>query len=416
MGYSQALLVQYQYGYIRKVLLVCIILCSIGQVFGQGITEINQKEKKAFLLANRIEQDAHFDYKIVLSPDVDYGFGKVKSFDSPIMIVCNDDKNTIILGAEAYFENGVKWVTAISQDGGKNFSVCINYLKDKKGEPVLDSDGKPIVVPITELIYDRVNDRVLSLTASYCYASDDHGLTWYQRSYYRHSINRPEGYNRTAYNPTVGVQLENGILLAPMRFINRDAKRNMILADINFILYSKDYGETWIQSPTTPEGVICDESVVVEYKKNQVMINARGGTEYWMNKTNNGRRVLVPKKKCSNDMDKWEITGWKLYSGADGKLYDPICNASMVKLSGKRKGTLFCNPYIPGDFWPRKNLLLRYTKNFRKWQNLALLSEYSEDVKGYSALASSDVGTYFAYVDRDGQILFGDITYLVKDL
>lgn len=385
-----------------------------------NILEPKEKEIKytaSLQLKNQGARD--LDYRVALSPTtVAEIIGEdVEFLDLPVMAVCSNEKQTIIIGVEAHCKSGVKWVTAISNDDGKTFTPMINYLRNQYGEIIRNIGGEPIIVPITELLYDKKNERILSLTASFCYASDDFGETWYQMAYFGNSIHRPEQFNHTMYCPTTGIQLSNGVLVAPMRFFQKDENSGKLVKSVNFIIYSKDYGKTWEQSPTTPEDIICDEALVVEYKKNQVMINARGGTEFWMEKTNNGRRVFVPVAKSSNRVNKWKIRSWKIEKVSDGQLYDPICNAAILRLPKEiKKGAVFTNPYIPGEYWPRKNLLLRYTKDYKHWDNLSLLTPYGERLRGYSALAASRDNVYFAYVNNEGQVLFCSIVDAIKGL
>ncbi|WP_185741363.1 sialidase family protein [Prevotella heparinolytica] len=176
------------------------------------------------------------------------------------------------------------------------------------------------------------------------------------------------------------------------------------------MIFSRDFGRHWVQSPCTPDDVICDEALVVEYKKNQVMINSRGGTEYWMERSNNGRRVFISSVKNRNNRNKWEIQSWTLEKKTDGILYDPICNASIIKLPNSiKRGGLFVNPYMPDEYWPRKNLLLRYSRDFKKWKNVGFLTEYGLKIKGYCALAATESTLFFAFVDNGGVIKFCEI-------
>ena len=388
-----------------------VVLPTELVIGGHNILEPTIKEhtlKTSLRLQSKHE--GKYGFKAVLSPNISKTIvGEVDYFDLPVMIVCSDHKQTIILGAEAHCKNGLKWVTAISKDGGDTFEIHVNYLHDKEGRIIKDKEGKAQIVPITELVYDRINDRVLSLTASYCYASDDHGESWYLLSYFGNNIKRPSSFNNTMYCPTTGIQLTNGVIVAPMRFYRKE--ENTITKAVNFVVYSKDYGKTWIQSPSTEDDVISDEALVVEYKKNRVMINSRGGTEYWMDKTNNGRRVFVATVGSKNCKMGWFIKGWKLEPESDGKLYDPICNASILKLPKTiKKGVIFANPYMPDEYWPRKNILLRYSKNCVQWKNVSLLTPFGERIRGYCALAASEHDVYFAYPDSKGVIMFGKIT------
>lgn len=115
-----------------------------------------------------------------------------------------------------------------------------------------------------------------------------------------------------AANPCLGIQLTNGVLVMSFKAsirkwkalngkydkdgypeVDRSRVKNIlgIEADVNVLVYSRDYGKTWLQSPSTPiynpDGTPCiiDESSIAEVEENRVMINARGGTESWLDQT-----------------------------------------------------------------------------------------------------------------------------------
>lgn len=48
------------------------------------------------------------------------------------------------------------------------------------------------------------------------------------------------------------------------------------------MVYSADFGKTWKVTAATPDTIIANETTIAEYAPNQIMINARGGTEvHW---------------------------------------------------------------------------------------------------------------------------------------
>ena len=226
-------------------------------------------------------------------------------------------------------------------------------------------------------------------------------------------------------SPTTGIQLKNGILVVPLRFIRfkRNAKGEKTWQTektTDFLLYSKDYGESWQQSPMTERNLIADEVVVVEYMDNQVMMNARGGTEYFWNESNNGRRVFVPTKPSSPSIETWEIEGWKTEKKSDGVIYDPICHASLIKASvGNKNVGLFCNPdMLEGNYWPRERLCLRISYDFTHWKKLVQLTPNSYPVWGYSSMANYHENILFTYEDKEKGILFcnlGNIKEIIKN-
>ena len=346
------------------------------------------------------QDPAHLEWVDAVAQGMSHDFRETPVFRLPKMIVCNN--GVIVLGCEAKVDVGSRasfHAIAISNDGGKSFIA-------KKSD-----------VRLHEIVYDRINDRILSYAGTTFFASDDQGRTWYD---YRSRINTrlPKGFDEISMSPTAGIQLKNGILAIPMRCIkyNRDSKGNKmesIEREVVFVLYSKDYGKNWDQSPWTDESIIADEVIIVEYANNQIMLNARGGTEFSWEKTNNGRRVFVPEIKSKASIINWRITGWKTEHVSDGVIYDPICNASIVSAKiGWRKVALFCNPDMPGEYWPRKNLCLRASRDFKTWKKIAQITPTDYPVLGYSSLAYFNGNIYFAYEDEKKGIQFCSLNIL----
>lgn len=385
-----------------------------------GHNIIHPESHRALFLANNGITDKELpEYIDAIAPNMCDDFKGIAFFQAPVMVVCDDENSTIVMGAEAKTEDGKCpfYVCSISTDGGKSFSASVKYMTDGKGNYLMDKEGKKKPVPMTELLYDRELNRIISLTASYCYASDDMGDTWYLLSDFSKQVEVPEGFTSRSYSPTAGIQLTNGILAAPMRFLKRSKTENKILAEVNFVLYSKDHGKTWTRTPYTPVESVTDEVTIVEYAKNQIMLNARGGSEFWMDDTMSGRRVFIPQKKSKNNINKWAVTGWTTEKKSDGVLFDPICNAAILKTKIKRRNVaLFCNPLTEGDFWPRRNLVLQMSKDFKHWQPVCLLTAYGEKNQGYCALGTNGEEYYFAYEQYRGNIKFANITDIVKTI
>ena len=241
-----------------------------------------ESHQTVFLANNGMAERELPEYIDAIAYNMNEDFKGIAFFQAPVMVVCDDEKSTIVIGAEAKTEDGKCpfYACSISTDGGKTFTASVKYLTDGKGNYLKDKDGKKKPVPMTELLYDREVNRIISLTASYCYASDDMGETWYLLSDFSKQVEVPEGFTSRSYSPTAGIQLTNGILAAPMRFMKRSTTENKILAEVNFVLYSQDHGKTWKRTPYTPLSIMTDEVTIVEYAKNQIMLNARGGSEF----------------------------------------------------------------------------------------------------------------------------------------
>lgn len=360
----------------RKLLLFLLIPFLIG-------TETKAQDYNRLRWVTAMAQNMSSDFK------------ETPFFRLPKMVVCNNGDIVIGCEAKASANNGraLFHAISISTDGGNSFKA-----------------GKSSV-SLHELVYDRIHDRIFSYAGTTFFASDDHGKTWYD---YKSKIftRLAPGFNEISMSPTTGIQLKNGILAIPMRCIkyNKDEKGNKqssIEKTVNFVLYSKDYGKTWLQTAYTNEKIIADEVTIIEYADNQIMLNSRGGTEASWVKTNNGRRVFVPSRKSRASIKKWEITKWKTEKKSDGKIYDPICNASIIKTKlGNKNVALFCNPDMPGDYWPRKNLCLRVSRDFKHWKKAVQLTPNDYPVLGYTALGYHDGNVFFAYEDESKGILF----------
>ena len=296
-----------------------------------------ESHRLRFLKNNKIIDKPLPEYIDAISPSMSEELSEISFFQAPVMVVCDDENSTIVIGAEAKTKDGKCpfYSCSISTDGGKSFNASVKYLTDGKGNYLMDKQGEKRPVPMTELLYDKEVNRILSLTSSYCYASDDMGKTWYLLSDFSGQVEIPEGFTSRSYSPTSGIQLKNGILAAPMRFIKSSSTENKILAEVNFVLYSKDHGKTWMRTPYTPLDIMADEVTIVEFANNQIMLNARGGFEFWMDDTLCGRRVFVPQKRSSSSISKWSISGWKVEKESDGVLFDPICNAAILKTKKK---------------------------------------------------------------------------------
>lgn len=301
------------------------------------------------------------------------------------------DNGTILVACQVYFYHGVEsfsWIyVARSIDNGET------WYKQR-----LLKGGNP------NFIYDHVNNRVFSMQGNRYRYSDDDGLTWSNDVIF--SLKSEKEWEHFYQSPTVGIQLENGILATVYEaFIGygKDISSNM-----NVVVYSRDFGNTWETSPATNKKIIANESTLAEYAPNQIMINARGGTEASWNSDNPGRRVFIPTNRASSDINKWKISGWKTHK-SDKLLIEPICNASFVSINnnGKRIG-LFTNPMIQSN--PRRNITLQYTTDFVHWVPIKLLTEANKHVFGYSSLCYNGKRLTFVYDDREKGILFTDLT------
>lgn len=305
------------------------------------------------------------------------------------------------------------------------------------------------------LTYDRVNNKLYSLDSRRLYESVDYGMTWSlkkelviekssdmtekynslraeEKSYYEsHPDTQRYAYQHATAvsSPNPGVQLSNGVLCFQKReFIkkfnaSKDETDNWIVDDdgypilkdtsfgntvdiiesVGFIVYSKDYGDTWEVSPHTPMGTMVDELTIAEAKPNQICINGRGGTESAWNPEKVYRHIFFQKTpvedKESFSIDEWEAD---YETRITNTIEDSIVNAGFAKIEGFtipgankeiQPFWLFCNIYNP-DGYKRHSQLLRVSLDCHNWFKVKLLTSNEEIIGGYSSIASTSDGIY----------------------
>lgn len=260
------------------------------------------------------------------------------------------------------------------------------------------------------IVYDRLNERLFVLARQSFYVSTDDGITWSDPKPLR--IKMPEGWEYCYQSPTSGIQLKNGVLATVYEAFRGHG--NNISANANFLVFSRDFGDTWETSDTTPEEIIANEATLAEYASNQIMINTRGGTEVDWDSPNPGRRVFIPSRKSKSSISKWGVGKWKQHI-SDCQLQEPICNATFISIEvkGKKYG-LFCNPYTKKN--PRRDLMLQYTDDFVTWHPIGLLTPPNKQVYGYCSLCYNVDKLTFVYEDIESGILFADITEHIKEI
>jgi len=171
---------------------------------------------------------------------------------------------------------------------------------------------------------------------------------------------RPEyAWKVLATGPAHGVQLSTGRLVVRV-WISLGTGGHAHRPSVNSTIYSDDHGRTWhsgqIAIPDTAEWVFPNETVVAELADGRVMLNVRSES-----KTH--RRLITTSKDGA--------TGWSK-PVFDEALLEPICMASLVRVSteqnGGRNRLLFANPdnlaradgkEEAGKTHDRKNLTLK---------------------------------------------------------
>lgn len=159
--------------------------------------------------------------------------------------------------------------------------------------------------------------------------SADDGATWAVPREITRQVKDP-AWTWYATGPCHGIQLASGRLLIPcdhMVGVHFDRKRDPYHSHV---IYSDDQGATWRIGGIVPEGT--NESVAVETADGSVYINCR-------NYRGKGRRAYA-----------WSRDGGETFNqfGWDDALLEPVCQASMIRLTDERthgrNRVLFANP------------------------------------------------------------------------
>lgn len=168
--------------------------------------------------------------------------------------------------------------------------------------------------------------------------SDDDGLTFSRPVEITDAFNAfRDNYDWKviATGPGHGIQLKNGRLLVPV-WLSLSTGGNAHRPSVASTIYSDDAGATWhageIAVPNTEEWVNPSETTAVQLADGRVMLNLRSESKA------NRRLVTISADGAS---------GWSK-PRFQQDLQEPICFASMVRLSGagdgRRNRLLFVNP------------------------------------------------------------------------
>ena len=231
--------------------------------------------------------------------------------------------------------------------------------------------------------------------------SDDDGVTFSKPV----EITRALGKFRKDYpwrvvgtGPAHGIQLKNGRLVVPL-WLSTGTGNNAHHPSVVATIYSDDAGKTWqcgdIVANETDPLIDPNETVIAQLADGRVMLNMR-------NESPRQRRAVA---FSPDGATKWSRPVF------DEQLKEPICMASLCRLSEKRKSDrnrlLFANPDNlgrvgkqgkRGRMHARKNLTVRLSYDEgRTWPVSRVLGP---GTSGYSDLAVGRDGTIYCLYER----------------
>ena len=380
-------------GFGRRSQVLCIVIGSLLISFGCRTGKLP------------VSKAAFTDTTLLFEPDRD-GY---TIFHVPAMVI--SQRGVLLSFVEGRTGNGgddaeIDLLMRRSTDGGKTWEPSRILVPRERGKPtsnltpIADKDGT------VHLLY-----HVGYATAYYIKSLDD-GKTWSQPvdiTYVFDQFKSEYNWKVLAPGPGHAIQLHQpkhrGRLVVPVWLCEPNPKipggnhRPSCVATI----YSDDSGKTWkrgaIAAHTTPEFKHPNESMAIELADGRVMLNMRNES------VQNRRMVSFSDDGASN---------WSKPVFHDD-LFEPVCMASMVRVSGNdkpgRNRILFVNPdsrnnqkvIRPGQqtYRPRENLTARLSYDEGKtWPVQKVLHATGS---GYSDLAIGNDGTlYCLYQIRDG--------------
>lgn len=235
----------------------------------------------------------------------------------------------------------------------------------------------------------------------------------YKRCYYMKSVDGCETFSKPveitpafeafrseydwkvlATGPCHGIHLRSGRLLVPV-WLSLSLDKHGHHPSVASVIYSDDGGETWNTGEIVKDiGTDMSETVAVELQDGAVYLNIR-------NESDKLRRCYVTSKDGSGP--------WSEPAYAE-ELLEPICCASLIRLSGENEGEdskiLFCNPANPEPNpnkkrkkRERKRLTVRMScDETRSWPYSRVIEEGDAE---YSDMAVGADKTIYCFYGRD---------------
>jgi len=236
--------------------------------------------------------------------------------------------------------------------------------------PVVDRDTGTIWLLMTHNLGEDVESKIIDRTSKgtrtvWVSKSADEGATWSKPGEITKDVKRPD-WTWYATGPGVGIQMKNGRLVVPCDFVEAGTKKGGSL-----VIWSADHGATWKPGELAGAGV--NECQVVERTDGSLLLNMRN----WHSPVRE-RAVAV-----STD-------GGATWSGFahDAALIEPVCQASILRLSWDPSRILFSNP---ADAKARAKMTVRLSRDEGKtW---TVVKEFSPGPAAYSCLAIPAAGT-----------------------
>ncbi len=203
-----------------------------------------------------------------------------------------------------------------------------------------------------------------------------------------------------ATGPGHGIQLSNGRLLVPV-WLSTGTGDHAHRPSVASVIYSDDHGKSWrrgeIALPNSGEFVNPSETLAVQLADGRVMLNARSESKAH-------RRLITYSRDGAT---RWSRPAFH------PQLIEPICMASLVRLTEKRtygrNRLLFANPdnleradgkTVLGSPRDRRNLTIKLS--YDEGQTFPVSKPLEPGFAGYSDLAVGPGGAIYCFYERGG--------------
>lgn len=277
-----------------------------------------------------------------------------------------------------------------STDSGRTWS-SLQILLEGKGHtlgnpcPVVNQKDGTLWLAFTRSHGEDTEEQIVAGTSKdttqilVTFSKDD-GKTWAPPRNLGESC-RAKTWTWYGTGPGIGIQTSTGRLVLPCyhaEFPSKTYRSHMIFSD--------DHGKSWRRGDSIGEH--CTECSSAERKNGDLVLIAR---------TIQGKSEKY--KAMSKD-------GGQTWAGltTDDRLYDPSCQASLLRIDGLNSRWLFCGPAGPG----RRNLTVRLSHDEgRTWPRSKLLRDGDGQYSSMAAAPDGSIGCLFdCWMDGNYQVLF----------
>jgi sialidase-1 len=228
--------------------------------------------------------------------------------------------------------------------------------------------------------------------------STDDGLTWSAPTEITaafEAFKKDYPWAVLATGPNHSIQLRTGRLIVPV-WLSTGTGGNAHRPSVTATIYSDDQGKTWkageIAVPCTEEWINPNETVAVELRDGQVMLNVRSESK--------AHRRLVT--ISPDGATRWSTPKF------DDALLEPICMGGIVRYDhGGTNLILFCNPHNlarekgaaePGKSRDRKNVSVKFSCD--EGQTWSTNKSIEPGPSMYSDIAVTQAGTILCFYGR----------------